>query len=310
MTEGAVEPLEKVRSMVEKVFIIGISGVRFWSIFEKASDLLPHFTRLMARGAHGRIPRIPHASSEEMWIALCTGRADGALSPPIWEVVARAGRQAVAVNVPLRLRVPTSPRGHYASPADLLVRVEEAIHGAGLHGTDLTKTGGPVGLYECIDRRLEATARLLQIAEWEMLLTVLLDPGETAPLRTETSIRAYWQRVDEGLGHLLALAGLETTVMLIAGESRGVEAGQELLDRLDWGLVIIADDLVGPAMELGRIEAVDIAPTILGLLGVPIPEGMTGRVLEEVVAPGGATGLTEEESLLIQKHLMGLGYLG
>ncbi|MFN3477294.1 MAG: hypothetical protein ACK4Z6_07055, partial [Candidatus Methylomirabilales bacterium] len=244
--------------MAEKVFIIGISGVGFWSIFEKALDLLPHLTQLMARGAHGRILHIPHASSKEMWVTLYTGR-DGTFSPPIWEVVARAGKQAVAVNVPLRPSLLTSPWGHYASPADLQARVEEAIHRAGPQGAELAKTEGK--FYEGVDRWLEATARLLQVAEWEMLLTVLLDPGETAPLETEASIKAYWQRMDEGLGRLLALAGPETTVVLIVGEaSMVVEAGQDLLGRPDWGLVIIADDLVGPAIELGHIEAVDIAP--------------------------------------------------
>lgn len=289
----------------------------------KEPDLLPNLTQLMARGAHGRIHRIPQASSEEMWAALYTGQGGGALGTPIWEVVARAGRRAVAMNVPLQPTMPTVSMGNYASSTDLQAKVEKAIGAAEPQGADLTKADGLVGLYERMDRRLEATAKLLQVAEWEMFLTVLLDPGKTAPLlqrgkrgqsgpvEAETPIRAYWHRVDEGLGRLLALAGPETTVVLIAGEeSADVRTAQDPPDQLDWGLVIIADELVGPAIKLGHVEVVDIAPTILGLLGVQIPEEMTGRVLEEVVAPGDPTGLTEEDSLLIQNHLMGLGYLG
>jgi hypothetical protein len=98
-------------------------------------------------------------------------------------------------------------------------------------------------------------------------------------------------------------------VLIASEESVVVEGHQDSSDQLDWGLVIFADAHIGPAMMLGRVEVVDVAPTILELLGVPIPEEMTGRALEDVIGTGDARSLTEEEALLIQKHLMGLGYL-
>ncbi|MFO0907479.1 MAG: alkaline phosphatase family protein [Isosphaeraceae bacterium] len=93
----------------------------------------------------------------------------------------------------------------------------------------------------------------------------------------------------------------------------------------------------GPAIRPGATLAddadlMDIAPTVLHLLGVPIPADMDGRVLAEVldpaVAPGDATttepgeatrdpagaepvpvAYTEEEDAAIQQRLADLGYL-
>ena len=45
----------------------------------------------------------------------------------------------------------------------------------------------------------------------------------------------------------------------------------------------------GPGVSTGRPEGfsemIDIAPTVLALLGLPVAEDLTGRVLRELVAP-------------------------
>lgn len=88
----------------------------------------------------------------------------------------------------------------------------------------------------------------------------------------------------------------------------------------------------GPSFRKGatlgeRANLMDIAPTILRLLGVPVPEDMDGRVLGEVIegtAPSPSagpvpdeippvattqSGYTEEEDAAIQQRLADLGYL-
>jgi predicted AlkP superfamily phosphohydrolase/phosphomutase len=88
----------------------------------------------------------------------------------------------------------------------------------------------------------------------------------------------------------------------------------------------------GPAFR--RDEAIDgsriidLAPTILHLIGLPVPHDMDGRVLEEVLSPdfvgshplqfSAATGeqadvemaLSDEETAEIEERLRALGYLG
>lgn len=87
----------------------------------------------------------------------------------------------------------------------------------------------------------------------------------------------------------------------------------------------------GPAIRAGESPSgarlLDIAPTVLHLLGVPIPADMDGRVLTEILdpalAPGApasdataavtaapvVSGYTEEEDAAIQQRLADLGYL-
>jgi predicted AlkP superfamily phosphohydrolase/phosphomutase len=97
------------------------------------------------------------------------------------------------------------------------------------------------------------------------------------------------------------------------------------------GGVFIAD---GPAFRPGaRLDGanlLDIAPTVLHLLGVPVPADMDGRILSEVLDPDAApipvaaatatptgptnghtpdSGYTEEDDAAIQQRLADLGYL-
>ena len=86
----------------------------------------------------------------------------------------------------------------------------------------------------------------------------------------------------------------------------------------------------GPSIRSGvtvtGARAIDLAPTLLHLSGVPIPPDMDGRVLDELVVGGaaprggmtalneqtpheGAAGLTAEEQAVVAAQLRGLGYL-
>jgi predicted AlkP superfamily phosphohydrolase/phosphomutase len=86
----------------------------------------------------------------------------------------------------------------------------------------------------------------------------------------------------------------------------------------------------GPPFQAGatpkQASLLDIAPTILHLLGVPVPDDMDGRVLSEILKPDfaapaaqaepvsvaaapNAAGYTEEEDAEIQQRLADLGYL-
>ena len=80
-----------------------------------------------------------------------------------------------------------------------------------------------------------------------------------------------------------------------------------------------------PAGELRAPAVYDLVPTILHLAGLAVPDGLDGRVLEEMMATerrstvrydsSGDSGakdagkLTEEEEKLIEEKLRALGYL-
>lgn len=88
----------------------------------------------------------------------------------------------------------------------------------------------------------------------------------------------------------------------------------------------LTEPLSSRAETLGdRMEIIDLAPTILHLLGVPVPADMDGRVLTEIldepagglaervtrqqVEPDTATPLTADEEAQLMERLRDLGYL-
>jgi len=69
--------------------------------------------------------------------------------------------------------------------------------------------------------------------------------------------------------------------------------------------------MVGPGIpaigELKGMTLLDVAPTILSLMGLPIPEDMEGKILLE---KGREVVYSEEDEEAVRKRLSGLGYLG
>ena len=91
------------------------------------------------------------------------------------------------------------------------------------------------------------------------------------------------------------------------------------------GVLLACGSAFKHGFELPSAEISDLAPTILHLFGLPVPEDMDGRVLSECLMdarpvrytaaeaaplPGEEALLDEEEAALIRQRLEGLGYLG
>jgi predicted AlkP superfamily phosphohydrolase/phosphomutase len=121
------------------------------------------------------------------------------------------------------------------------------------------------------------------------------------------------------------------------GRSRGAKAivqkvGEGLLfvsdtsgqHRMDGILAAAGAGITPDAQFTRQPQLIDLAPTILRLLGEPVPEDMDGRVLDEMVAgtpevefaPASAVqeppldGYSPDEARAIEGRLAGLGYLG
>ena len=94
------------------------------------------------------------------------------------------------------------------------------------------------------------------------------------------------------------------------------------------GILVAAGPPFCPGTTPEQASLLDIAPTILHLLGVPVPDDTDGRVLSEILKPEfaaaatradpvavavaeapTASGYTEEEDAEIQRRLADLGYL-
>jgi arylsulfatase A-like enzyme len=88
------------------------------------------------------------------------------------------------------------------------------------------------------------------------------------------------------------------------------------------GIVILAGSAVQHGVRLAEAQITDVAPTLLHLLGLPLPEHLDGRVLSEALVPGrevllgpeapGTAQVAEpysaEEAAVVSQRLRGLGY--
>ncbi|MEM7051945.1 MAG: alkaline phosphatase family protein [Acidobacteriota bacterium] len=119
----------------------------------------------------------------------------------------------------------------------------------------------------------------------------------------------FYEYADELLGELLETISDDTVVMLVSdhgfftGEARPESDPANFAEgapqwHRQYGIVVAA----GPGVQPGEVRGAsifDVAPTVLALLGLPIPEDMPGKVLSQVAAapPSGGEALASYEIL-------------
>jgi predicted AlkP superfamily phosphohydrolase/phosphomutase len=175
------------------------------------------------------------------------------------------------------------------------------------------------------DRYADARQKVIDV------LKSLIDPATGQPLVDRIIPReeaAHGPYADQGADLHLILDGYKTIAFpLFATEGRVLTPqirGDSGCHRLH-GIFIGS----GPAFSTGTVadpKITDLAPTILHILNVPVPEDMDGRVLSEALAPelrgrtaqvGAAAttstaqvDFTEAEQAEVEDRLRALGYLG
>lgn len=113
--------------------------------------------------------------------------------------------------------------------------------------------------------------------------------------RYRGTVEAYYQYQDELLGALLARLQRDTAIIVLSdhgfrnGSGRPADEppfieGKPGLWHRRYGIALFA----GPVMKPGRLDTtslLDIAPTVLALVGLPRAADMPGRVVEEAIDP-------------------------
>jgi predicted AlkP superfamily phosphohydrolase/phosphomutase len=109
---------------------------------------------------------------------------------------------------------------------------------------------------------------------------------------------------------------------LAPAERLGAKGGSMNGSHRPEGILILAGSGVQRGNHLAEAQIIDVAPTLLHLLGLPLPAHLDGRVLSEALAPGGevlvgpgATGTAQvadpysaERAAMVDQRLRGLGY--
>jgi hypothetical protein len=82
--------------------------------------------------------------------------------------------------------------------------------------------------------------------------------------------------------------GLEPTPLWrrLLGVLTGTEVAAATHASAPPGLLLVVGEGIRPGATLGRASILDVAPTLLYLLGLPVPRDMGGRVLTEMLEPG------------------------
>jgi predicted AlkP superfamily phosphohydrolase/phosphomutase len=176
------------------------------------------------------------------------------------------------------------------------------------------------------DRYAEARQKVIDA------LNTLIDPATGKPLVDRIIPReeaAHGPHADQGADLHLILDGYRTIAFpLFATDGRVLTPqirGDSGCHRLH-GIFIGSGAAFANGAAVNSARIIDLAPTILHILNVPVPEDMDGRVLTDALAPelraqatqvGAAAAtataqvdFTEEEQAEVEERLRALGYLG
>ncbi len=143
---------------------------------------------------------------------------------------------------------------------------------------------------------------------------------------------------DMMLGRLIELAGPETTIIIVSDHgfhsddlrpkgSSKIKDGRPVAWHRPYGILVIKGPGIKKDERVYGASLLDIAPTVLGLLGCPVPEDMDGHALtqvfedgpiefgtvdtyEEPTAEAEATSAPEEDPWTAQQMLARLAELG
>jgi hypothetical protein len=99
--------------------------------------------------------------------------------------------------------------------------------------------------------------------------------------------------IDREVGELLALAGSDTNVIVASDHGFQFEPGGDYnhIKTAPAGELLLAGPDINPAGHLAGAHVLDLAPTMLALLGAPIGRDLEGRVLAEALRPQTLTRL-------------------
>jgi predicted AlkP superfamily phosphohydrolase/phosphomutase/tetratricopeptide (TPR) repeat protein len=185
-----------------------------------------------------------------------------------------------------RRRIERNRRAAYREPLNHLTKViasTRSYHGVALnllenHRADLTLV-----YYQGID---EVAHRFMHFMPPAM---PGIDPDDVR--RLGPALERFYVYQDELLGELIEAAGPETTILVVAdhgflngaerprGQTADIE-GQPGRWHRPYGVFVLAGPRIR-STQLDTTSLLDIAPTLLHLAGLPVPDDGQGRVVEE-----------------------------
>jgi len=201
-------------------------------------------------------------------------------------------RSYVAINetefAGLRARIREDPKVAYRIPVNHLTKILASAASYQAIGLDILARGQPdlfSVYYQGID---EVCHRFAHDMPPKMGMVTQEDFD-----KYKDTVFAYYRHQDRLLGEMIAKLAPDTTIIILSdhGFRNGSDRpqndppyieGKPGLWHRRYGIVMFA----GPTIKPGRLDTtnlLDIAPTVLYLSGLPVPEEMPGRVVVEAI---------------------------
>lgn len=287
------------------VIFVGTSGVRWDDVTETAT---PHLWQLLRQGATGvvavRSVRA-WACPVDGWLAIAAGRRAGDVPRPKSALCRQPGepsRQGDTALVPgwSQLRAEAEAGSFSADPGMFAGRLDAAGVGytaigpgaaIALAGTD----GRVAGSYLHRPRDPGELTALVESATEDSRLVVVdagqvRDPRDLMP--TDPDVKSgeraeQVRRVDAIVAAVIAGAPPTATVIVASMADSGLSPHLQLIAARGPAPPEAAITRYGPSLlgasstrQLGMVQATDVTPTLLALLGAPAPPDMPGAVIQ------------------------------
>lgn len=276
---------------IEKVAVIGLDSCEPSLVFDRWRDDLPNLRRLLQSGWYGNLESCLPPITVPAWTCMVTGKDPGTLGvysfrdrrdhsydgfstatdldvhqPRVWELLAAAGKQSIAVGVPQTFPIVRPPcsclvtcfltpdiNSDYTHPPRLKREIADLV---GEYMVDVPgfrtddKTWLLEQIYTMTDRRFKVCEHLLRTKPWHLFFMVEIGVDRihhgfwrfmdsqhhqyVADNPYEKAIHDYYVHVDTLVGQLLAALDLKKTAVWVVSDhgSKRLEGGVCLNDWL------------------------------------------------------------------------------
>ncbi len=256
-----------------RVLVVGLDCAEPSLVFGRWRGDLPTLRRLMDGGAYGELTSTIPAMTVPSWAAMMSGKDPGQLgfydfrnradysyeamtiatgqavkADRVWDMVSRAGKQAITVGVPQTYPVKPvngamigcfltpSTRSPYTYPPELKQEIEGLIGGEYMVDVPQFRTGDPdhllAQIYQMADQHHAVVKHLLAGRPWDFFMHVDMGvdrihhgmwrftdprhPRYQPGNRYENSIRDYYVHIDRQIGEWLDLVPADTAVLVVS----------------------------------------------------------------------------------------------
>lgn len=270
--------------------------------------------RLMDMGVYGRVHTAPHSGTVSMWMSMGTSESQGTSdsnSRAIWSILAQGDSRTALLGLtpdfpPHQVNGVSFASFPASGPvATIGAPLPEATTGP--HAHSLSEQ-----IRSASHTRWQTARTLYSGQRWAYFQVVdmgLQTLGADSP--APASISDYYLWLDEQVGSMLELLDDETLLLIVS--PRGLEAsstGVSLTSAPADGMFVLIAPNCPLNGEYPGATLLDMAPTVLDLIGREIPHTMQGKslVAQMQKKDSGQDAAVDEEALL-RDRLAGLGYI-